>query len=234
MDPLVSSRAFNAWELELVTHFLQKIQAFRVENFIKVSCLSGWKLALHLKVKCLSLRHTTFWKKKLRTLWTCALTKSKNPDKLRKLKKKIDTWGKNSENIQKFQPRDIAPNIFYRDPLTHEISMTFYWVSTTFSSLLLPRSSLGTPFKTLHPPLYFLIILIISSWYSGNYFCNGNLFTNTNCYDKLDLNNASYYAKVSLPFILLIKWINLSEHVNIRATEERKENAKSKKKQKVK
>ena len=86
--PPFFSRAFNAWELELVTHFLQKIQAFRVEKFIKVSCLSGWKLALHLKVKCLSLRHTTFWKKKLRTLWTCALTKSKNPDKLRKLKKK--------------------------------------------------------------------------------------------------------------------------------------------------
>ena len=64
--PPFFSRAFNAWELELVTHFLQKIHAFRVENFIKVSCLSGWKLALHLKVKCLSLRHTTFWKKKIK------------------------------------------------------------------------------------------------------------------------------------------------------------------------
>ena len=28
--PPFFSRAFNAWELELVTHFLQKIQAFRV------------------------------------------------------------------------------------------------------------------------------------------------------------------------------------------------------------
>ena len=149
-------------------------------------------------------------------------------------RKKINKWGKNLENIQKFQPRDIAPNIFYRDPLKHEISMIFYWVLTTFSSLLLPRCSLGAPFKTLHLPLYFLIILIISSWYSGNCFGNGNLFTNTNYYDKLDLNNASYYAKVSLPFILLIKWINLLEHVNIRAIEERKENSKSKKKQKVK
>ena len=56
------SRAFNdwEWELELVERFLQKIQAFRVENFIKVSCLSGWKLALHQEVKGLSLRYTTF------------------------------------------------------------------------------------------------------------------------------------------------------------------------------
>ena len=35
MDPLVSSRAFNAWELELVTHFLQKIQAFRVHRDVE-------------------------------------------------------------------------------------------------------------------------------------------------------------------------------------------------------
>ena len=142
--------------------------------------------------------------------------------------------GKKSKNIQKFQPRDIAPNIFYRDPLKHEISTIFYWLSTTFSSLLLPRCSLGAPFKTLHLPLYFLIIWIISSGYSRNYFYNDNLFTNTNCYDKLDLNNASCYAKVSIPFILLIKWINLLEHVQIRATKERKGNCKSKKKRKRK
>ena len=147
-------------------------------------------------------------------------------------RKKINKWGKNLENIQKFQPRDITPNIFYQNPMKHEISMIFYWVSTTFSSLFLSRCSLGAPFKTLHRPLYFLIIWIILSGYSGNCFCNGNLFTNTNCYDKLDLNNASCYVKVSIPFILLIKWINLLEHVQIRATKEGKKNSKRKKKKK--
>ena len=44
VGPLFFSRAFNDWEVELVEHFLQKIQVFKVQREVEDSDLDNFEV----------------------------------------------------------------------------------------------------------------------------------------------------------------------------------------------